>query len=439
MNRCPAFALALRLGAALCLLAALPALLRAQEPGIRCALGREGPFWIGERIPLRIELLSPTWFAGATSFELPEIPGGILLRVDERPTVLSEMIGEDTYSVQRHELALFVQREGTCEVPPIQARFGIAGKPGEGPVDETLSTTALSVELRRPPGTEGLAYVISTTELAVEGSWDPEPGAATVGDAVTRRITRRAPDLPAMSFPPLPALETPGLAAYPKQPVVRDRTERGEFTGEREDAITYVCERAGTSSVPALAITWWDTDDEVLRREVIEGVSFDVAPAKVEPLAGELDAATGGEGPSLRWLLGFGLLLAVAAFGAWKRASLAVWAAHRRERRDATEAGRFARLRRACRRGDASATLGALYAWLGVAWGTGRAPTLGELVERAPDAELSRALGALQEAVLARGPLPARGELEGALRRARVRLRREARTAGPLPPLNPTS
>lgn len=432
--------LARRLRTALFLASILAVAASAQEPGIREAIA-PGPFWVGQRIPLQVELLSPTWFSGATTFELPEVPGGVLLQVGERPTVSSETIEGQAYSVQRHELALFLQREGACTIPPITARFGVAGPPGEPPTELKLQTAELTAELRRPPGAEGLAYLVSAKELVVVERWEPAPGEARVGDAFTRRITRRAPDLPAMAFPPLPALEVPGLAAYPKPPVVLDRTERGEFTGEREDAITYVCESAGTSSLPALAITWWDTDDEVLRRELLEAVTLVIAPGPEESAEAAVagDAATAsGERPSAGSLAALGLLLAAATVGVWKRASLVACFEGWKKHREASEAAQFARLLEACRRAGARAALSALYSWLEVADRTRCVATLEELLKRSPDQELALALEKLQGAAVRGEPVPSARELERGLRRARARLTHQARAPQALPPLNPT-
>jgi len=47
--------------------------------------------------------------------------------------------------------------------------------------------------------------------------------------------------------------------------------QRGEFIGERVETITYVCERPGTVTIPALAIHWWDVNDEELKQELLTG------------------------------------------------------------------------------------------------------------------------------------------------------------------------
>ena len=47
--------------------------------------------------------------------------------------------------------------------------------------------------------------------------------------------------------------------------------QRGEFIGEPVETITYVCERPGTVTIPALVIHWWDVNDEELEQELMIG------------------------------------------------------------------------------------------------------------------------------------------------------------------------
>lgn len=74
-----------------------------------------------------------------------------------------------------------------------------------------------------------------------------------------------------MAFPPLPVTDLDGVAAYPKPPVVRDHTERGTFTGTRIDSVTYVCERPGKVTVPALALPWWNVRTRELEKVILPG------------------------------------------------------------------------------------------------------------------------------------------------------------------------
>ena len=138
------------------------------------------------------------------------------------------------------------------------------------PLDKDAIAAAVKTEpvpftVKLPPGAEKLGSLISARNLKVEEVWTPEPGKAKAGDAFTRTITFTAPDVPAMAFPPFPAGKIDGLGIYPKPPEVLDESNRGSLTGKRRDTITYVCQRAGHFTIPAVRLTWFDLDAQKLQ------------------------------------------------------------------------------------------------------------------------------------------------------------------------------
>src|SRR5262249_313521 len=126
---------------------------------------------------------------------------------------------------------------------------------------------------------EHVPSLVSTSALTVSEEWTPEPKEARVGDAFTRTVTRRAPDVPAMAFPPLRVTDLDGMAVYPKPPVVRDHSERGTFTGTRIDSVTCVCEQPGTVTVPALEFPWWNVRTQTLGTITLPAVTLHVGHA----------------------------------------------------------------------------------------------------------------------------------------------------------------
>jgi hypothetical protein len=233
--------------------------------------------WVGQRVTLIIELLSPGYFAGSPAFDLPSVPGILILQPDGRPVLGSEMIDHTNYTIQRHELAVFSQRAGHIKIPSFPVRFSTR-QGAVSPVEQRLQTNAVSFDANLPPGAEALATLISARDLTATEKWQPEPGAAKAGDAFTRTITFSATDVPAMALPPFPATEIPGLGVYPKAPMLLDQNERGVTRGERQDSLTYVCQRLGQFAVPAARFTWWDLDHHQLRTVDFPAHTFEVAP-----------------------------------------------------------------------------------------------------------------------------------------------------------------
>jgi hypothetical protein len=392
---------------------------------IRSNVTRPGPVWVGQRVAITVELLTTTFFSGAPVFQLPTIPHAILMQIEDHPILRTEQIDDTTYTVQQHELALFGLRPGIYAIPAFTVRFSSAAGIGAPPVEHRLTTQPLQVEVRLPPGAEHLPGLISTRALRATQTWQPEPKkVARLGDAFTRTVTLTAPDVPGMVFPPLPLETVDGLAVYPQQPVVHDQVERGDFTGQRTQTVTYVCERPGSVTLPTLVIPWWDVEQQQLMQITLAALTLQVvAPGRWHPW----------------WAVGGVVVLAVgvgwgkrrAILGAWKR-----WQARHRE----SETGLFAQVQTACRAGDAVSAYNALLRWLDCTHhGPGSATLADDLLTHHPDADLRQPVEALQEAILRRDTNWNGAALAAALHRMRQEHRRHGTPAGhvPLPALKP--
>ena len=198
----------------------------AQEAKVRTSIETKGDLWVGQRATLLVELLVPGFFSGAAAFDLPTVPGLMLAPPEGSPIVASETIDGMTYTVQRHELAVFSRRAGEQTIPPFTVRFRFKRNPlDKDAIPTAVKTEPVAFTVKLPPGAEKLGSLISARNLKVEEAWTPEPGKAKAGDAFTRTITFDAPEVPAMAFPPFPAGTIDGIGVYPKPPEVARRKE----------------------------------------------------------------------------------------------------------------------------------------------------------------------------------------------------------------------
>lgn len=288
----------------------------AQEGLVRAKLEIKDTPWVGQKITLVVELLAPGFFSGGPSFDVPRVPGVLVIPPEGSPVVGSEEIGGVSYTVQRHELSVFGQRAGGHDIPAFAVRFAFKHAPlDKDPMAQRLMTPPLHFETKLPPGAEKLGTIISARDLKVEETWKPEPGKtqAKAGDAFVRTITFSAPDVSGMAFPPFPAPEVDGLGIYPKAPLVMDHSERGQMQGGRQDIISYQCKRPGHFVIPAARFTWWDLDAQQLKAVDFPARSFDVAPNSA--LASE--AAANTRTPSrVSWII-VTLLVGGVSFFLW--------------------------------------------------------------------------------------------------------------------------
>lgn len=252
----------------------------AEETTSKVRVHLEAPpkTWVGQKVVLVVELLAPGYFSGAPVFDLPQVPGALILPPEETPVLSTEEAGGVSYTVQRHELMVFARRAGPVKVPSLEVRFAIKRAPlDKNPVPQSVRTTEVAFEALQPPGTKPSENVVTSTDLQVTESWKPVPGTqAKAGDAFVRTVTWTASDVPGMAFAPLFEKDIPVLGIYPGTPRVNDHAGRGSMHGERIDTVTYVCKRGGTAVIPERVVRWWDPVAEQIRSVTFPARSFTI-------------------------------------------------------------------------------------------------------------------------------------------------------------------
>lgn len=402
----------------------------------------KGEVWVGQRVTVVIKLYSPTFFAGAAAFDLPAVPGVVILPPQDRPLVGTEEVGGDSYTTQTHELAVYPQRAGTIRLPPIGVRFTSDGGIGKPAVPHQGKTTELAFTAKMPPGAEDLSTVITTPKLTLRETWKPEPGKAKLGGAFTRTVTVRAANVPGMVLPPMRWEGPEGVGVYPAPATVTDSSERGEATGQRVESVTYVGEKPGTYRLPGVTLAWWDSEQQKLRREQLPSWKIEVEAGPPPIDSGETEPPR--KSHALTWAIGdvcaatgLGLVLL------WLiRKPLGLWLAERWATQADSEAAWFARVNAACRAGDPPRIEQALLAWLDHIPNEGRPWRLADLADHSPDPVLKAQLTSLQDRLYGNAGAPhqwsAHKLLEGvsSVRKRLLAAVSTARPADDLPQLN---
>ncbi len=311
--------------------------------------------WIGQRVPFYVDLRARGTFSGTASFDLPQIPGALVIKIGE-PVVGTEKLEGDTWFVQKHEFALFSQRAGVVEIPAFAARF--SRRDGfTGPASEVqVQTAGLTLEIQRPSGSDHIGFLITTESLVVTETWDPPSGPAQIGAMFKRTITQRAEQLPGMALAPAPTEAPDGIRIYPGPVETKDNLYRGAFIGDRSETITYLLRKSGALTVPALTYVWWNPKTQTLQSKTLPAVTFDVAAPPMEPANGEAVAAR----LFWPWLLVGALIVGLMA---WQRRRVAVWGRQCWRKLNPPDRVAARELLRACRSGDAPAAYRALMEW----------------------------------------------------------------------------
>ncbi|NWK55128.1 BatD family protein [Verrucomicrobiaceae bacterium N1E253] len=244
---------------------------------------KENTYWVGQKIPLIVEVLAPTHFSGPTRFSLPDVNGAVCYRAEQRAVVMSRNIDGTSYSVQRHEFYFYPLRPGSFRIPPISVRYGIAGRPGEKASDHQSETLPLEIQADLPDEAKGIHSLISTTKLQIKETWNPDPTKKTTtwatGNSIKRTLRISAEDVPGMALPHITIEEPPGLRVYRKRAQIDDSVNRGALTGHRTDSLTYLFQEAGDYTLPAITIHWWNIEQNKLNTITLPEINLTVVQA----------------------------------------------------------------------------------------------------------------------------------------------------------------
>jgi hypothetical protein len=307
--------------------------------------------WIGQRVQIFVELRASGSFAGNAGFDLPQLPGVLLMKIGN-PVVGSEEIGDQSWFVQTHEFALFSQKPGVLEVPAFAVRFSHR-QDFAGPVTEVQAEApGWNLEIERPPGTERIGFLIVTESLEVTETWEPRPGPVRAGAMFKRTIVQQAPQIPGMALAPMPAAAPEGVRIYTGESTTEDRFERGDFLGRRRDTFTYLFTEPGTVTLPALSSMWWNPRSKTLQSTTLPAVVVQVAPA--------LAAPPSTARPVWPYLSAGALAIGLIA---WKRRRLAAWLEQYCLWLNPPERAVERNLLRACGCDDAKSAAAAWFAW----------------------------------------------------------------------------
>lgn len=310
--------------------------------------------WVGQKAVLQVDALAGDGWARIKKAGDAKINGAYMLRAETQGVRLSERIHGNTYTGQRYELLVFPQVEGKIAVPSFPVDIEVKTW-GANPVNKVsrLSTQGVELNVRIPPGAEGIRGLISTTGLAAGQRWEPDTGPEKVGDAIRRIITFKAEDISGMAFTPIEFQEIEGVGVYPGEPEVSDKKGRGTLSGQRVEKVTYVFEKPGKFHLPGIVFYWWDIENGELKRIELAGKKFEIAAVPVR------EALQSPKKMPL-WLVAIGAGVSALLTILICHGRLQSWLRMRRE----NEAAFFRRVIKAVHSGNAVATLRETMRWL---------------------------------------------------------------------------
>ncbi len=317
----------------------------------------------------------------------PEVKDAVLEKLGDDSTYSTQINGVD-YWVTERKYAIFPQQSGTITIAPLtltaevvndqRPRFnGFFNRPSTEA--RRISSKAVTLNVRPVPQSFTEPAWLSAESLEIKQTWSDNHLQSKVGEPLTRTITLVAKGATVGQLPELVGQTSiAGVKTYPDQPLLKEDKQSDGLIAKREEKIAYIANKPGEYTLPALAVSWFNTKTqktEVARLPEMkitavaaEGQPTPAPVTSQQPQAVTENPAGGAQVPAfdsffwqgLSGFLGLGWLLNIAWFY-WRKPRKTAMAEQPAE--PAPQRNLQKDLKAACRQNNPQAAKQALLSW----------------------------------------------------------------------------
>lgn len=213
-------------------------------------------------------------------------------------TIIEQLGDEKSYETRRQgkrylvneiNYAIFPQHSGNMviEAPVFQARILQQQSRGHrspfnvfeqaGPL-KRWRAKQINVQVKPAADTQGEPWLPAEAVLLSE-DWPQEEQKFLVGEPITRTLRLQALGASSSQLPLINARVPDSFKQYPDQPVVQDHKSINGITGIREEKIAIIPTMAGSFTLPAIKVAWWNTKTNSLEMAHLPERHINVMPA----------------------------------------------------------------------------------------------------------------------------------------------------------------
>ncbi len=383
--------------------------------------------YVQQQILLKVQLYSSVGI-GDANLTAPNLEGGevVIKPLGDDANFETRRNGVRYQVIERHYL-VYPQKSGSLTIPGVtfqgevftsnRGQRDIFGRFRQRGELKRLRSNTVQIDILPIPNQFKASSWLPSSNLVLAEAWPTDPPKFVAGEPVTRTLMVMADGIPASQLPALNRDLGSTVKQYPDQPLLQDKESAGGVTGIRQEKVAIIPTQAGSFELPAIELTWWNTDKNQLETARIEARTIEVEAnpsarivAPIEPMVsvnkGEvnvpqvaLDAkpSTGETGYSI-WLIA---LLG----GGWLGTVLAWWLSARSETKVKTPSqpkrprGRSVsvELRQACQINDLTGASVELIKWAKHKWPESPPLSLGAIINRVEGTALANELRLLEE------------------------------------------
>jgi hypothetical protein len=230
----------------------------------------------GQYVTLRVTVLVPTWLPRPVEFPSMEMPN-LRVRLPERSTVpTSRTIDGAAWSGVSRSYLISPMVAGTFDISAqnISVTYAVPGS--SDTAQANLQTEPVRITGIVPKGAEGLDPFIAADSLRLTQEISQPTTGLQPGQSVKRTVTAQVKGASPIVLPQLmPEVRIDGIAAYPDDPSVSERDERGVLSGTRTETVTLMAEGGTMGHVPEIELRWFNLKSGTIETATLDG--FDIS------------------------------------------------------------------------------------------------------------------------------------------------------------------
>lgn len=199
----------------------------------------------------------------------PIIPNALVIPINDGQQTQT-LVGNDVYSVQVLKYAVFPNISGTITIkPPVLSALMVDFIP------ERVQVTGQTATINVKSAPQGIEPFLPAHKIELSESFAPQAAHLKEGQTLTRIITIKGIGVPS-SLLPIPTLTSKNLEVYPNPPTLQDLQSAQGITGASTIKVTYLFEKNGTYSLPAINIPWFNIKTQTLENAALPSHTFTI-------------------------------------------------------------------------------------------------------------------------------------------------------------------
>ncbi|POA17782.1 hypothetical protein C1886_20295 [Pseudomonas sp. FW300-N1A1] len=274
---------------------------------------------VGSVVQLQVDVLTDSWFTSAPTLPDLKLAGALVMPPSGEAQHTTQTLDGTPFFGMRYSYLITPNQAAAFDIPALT----VQATPGQASGVLTAQGQPQHFTAQQPPGFQPGEPVLVAQGVRFTQVISQSATPLKVGDTVTRQLTLQADGALAMALPAPALVEVDGLSRYPKTPQIRNLDDgRGNHNaGQRIDSATYLIDKQGRHSLPAIELRWWDTGTRQARTVQVPAVTFDsAANGRSQPVFSIAeDLRQLGQRSrvhlSRHWLVLTGVLLLVAGLG----------------------------------------------------------------------------------------------------------------------------